>query len=240
MRTVSLVRLSVSTAEVWSRRVTRLRAGLGVAALGLVACVTGHPQPTVNFSGVPQKSVEVSAVEIFQGPPPPRPYQDVGTIEVVCPADAYASGHGGLDIEGSCTMEHALRLAREKLAEVGADGMYAVGTNSMGGGRLTGLTGTAFRYEGGAPRPATRRAPEPAADPTGKPVVIVHGTGTVIAPTVSPASPAVSPAPTPPAAAPTGKIPVEERLRRLQELRDKGLISAEDYEKKKAEILRDL
>ncbi|MFO0574659.1 MAG: SHOCT domain-containing protein [Polyangia bacterium] len=237
MRTVSPVVLSVSTADGWLRRVARLRAGLGVAALGLVACVTGHPQPTVNFSGVPQKSVEVSAVEIFQGPPPPRPYQDVGTIEVVCPADAYASGHGGLDVEGSCTMEHALRLAREKLAEVGADGMYAVGTNSMGGGRLTGLTGTAFRYEGGAPKPVARRPPEPAVDPTGKPVVIVHGTGTVIAPTTSPVSPTVSPTP---AAAPTGKIPVEERLRRLQELRDKGLISAEDYEKKKAEILRDL
>jgi hypothetical protein len=223
-----------------ARRVTlrgQLRAGLLAAALGLGACVTGHPQPTVNFSGVPQKSVEVSAVEVFQGPPPPRPYQDVGTIEVVCPADAYASGHGGLDVEGSCTMEHALRLAREKLAEVGADGMYAVATNSMGGGRLTGLTGTAFRYEGGSPRPATKRAPEPAVEPTGKPVVIVHGTGTVIPPTTSPA---VSPVPSPTPPAPTGKIPVEERLRRLQELRDKGLISAEDYEKKKAEILRDL
>lgn len=215
-------------------------AGLFLAGLGgLVACVS-RAQPTTTFSGIPQKPTDVNAIEVFQGPPPPRPWDDVGTVEVTCPADAYASGHGSLDIEGSCTMESAIKLAREKLAEVGADGMYAISTNSMGGGRLLGLSATAFRYQGG-PRPrAPQPRPEPPVDLSGKPVLVVHGAGgAVTSPTPQPA---VTPAPVPssPGSTAGGKIPVEERLRRLQELRDKGLISPEDFEKKKAEILRDL
>lgn len=211
------------------------------ATLGLTACVTGRPQPTVSFSGVPQKPIEASAVEILQGPPPPRPWVDVGTIEVTCPTDAYASGHGSLDVEGSCSMEQALRLAREKLAEVGADGMYAMTSNTMGGGRLTGLTGTAFRYESPRPQAQPRRPAEPVTDPGGRPMLVVHGAGSGAGTVVAPSSAGTPTAGTSPSAAPTtGKIPVEERLRRLQELRDKGLISPEDYEKKKAEILRDL
>jgi hypothetical protein len=210
-------------------------AGAGLSLVGPVACVTGRPQPTASFSGVPQKPTDVNAIEVFQGPPPPRPWVDVGTVEVTCPADAYASGHGSLDIEGSCTLEAAIKLAREKLAEVGADGMYAISTNSMGGGRLIGLSATAFRYEGG-PRPrAPQPRPEPPVDPSGKPVLVVHGASGAVVP------PSTSGAPSVPSTGAGGaKIPVEERLRRLQELRDKGLISPEDYEKKKAEILRDL
>lgn len=229
------------------RRFLVYAAGVGLwalgasGALGLSACVS-RAQPTASFSGISQKSTDVNAIEVFQGPPPPRPWDDVGTVEVTCPADAYASGHGSLDIEGSCSMESAIKLAREKLAEVGADGMYAISTNSMGGGRLLGLSATAFRYQGG-PRPrAPQPRPEAPVDLSGKPVLVVHGAGGAVTPPTPPPSVTQAPSPSTSSGGTSagGKIPVEERLRRLQELRDKGLISPEDFEKKKAEILRDL
>ena len=54
----------------------------------------------------------------------------------------------------------------------------------------------------------------------------------------APAAPAEPPAP--PASEPCEEGPAEERLRKLQSLRDEGLITPEEYEQKRHEILRDL
>ena len=54
----------------------------------------------------------------------------------------------------------------------------------------------------------------------------------------APAAPAEPPAP--PASEPCEEGPAEERLRKLQSLRDEGLLTPEEYEQKRHEILRDL
>jgi hypothetical protein len=61
-------------------------------------------------------------------------------------------------------------------------------------------------------------------------------------PTVQPAPASAPPAIAAPAVAPADqkKGDVEERLRKLQDLLDKGLITKEEYDKKRQEILNSL
>ncbi len=59
-------------------------------------------------------------------------------------------------------------------------------------------------------------------------------------PPPQPTQPAATPAPQPRAAAGVPKAPPEQRLKQLQELYEKGLLTKDEFEKKRAEILKEL
>jgi uncharacterized membrane protein YdbT with pleckstrin-like domain len=67
----------------------------------------------------------------------------------------------------------------------------------------------------------------------------VRAASPAIAPAAPPAPPVTVPAPVAPPAAPATPTP-DDKLRSLAKLRDDGLITAEDYEAKKAELLQQM
>ena len=73
--------------------------------------------------------------------------------------------------------------------------------------------------------------------------IVDYGTGAVYSLKPNPAVATLS-CPDVPAALPAAQVdtssPPEARLQRLNELRDKGLLSQEEYDRKRAEILQDL
>jgi hypothetical protein len=88
------------------------------------------------------------------------------------------------------------------------------------------------RYQRQAPAPEMQRA-EPMAPRAGSDRVAVYAEGGADAP--APAAPAAPPPPAPAASNPADDLGAT--LERLAGLRDKGLITAEEYEAKKRELL---
>jgi curli biogenesis system outer membrane secretion channel CsgG len=87
-------------------------------------------------------------------------------------------------------------------------------------------------YHQGGPAPVALPAPPPA--PAGGPPPAPAGPATIAPP--APAAPAQA---APPAAT-AAKPSVEERLKRLDELKAKGLVNDQEYKQKREEILKDL
>lgn len=94
---------------------------------------------------------------------------------------------------------------------MGADGIYGITTAAAANGAIVSLVATAFKYQD----------LEPGGQPSARP------------------SEAVRPMPDKSAVPPTAAS-AEERLHQLKELRDKALITAEEYEKRRAEILKQI
>jgi hypothetical protein len=123
-----------------------------------------------------------------------------------------------------------VRLAAKSPDAPGAAPPLVPGDRWLGHERTNWLVFDLATAAASAPRPqavATPAAP-PVAPPAATPPPAV----------VAPPAPAgVSAAPTAPAPSPQDP---EERLRKLKDLRDKGLITPEEYEKKRQEILKGL
>jgi hypothetical protein len=127
----------------------------------------------------------------------------------------------------------SLRLAAKAPDALGAAPPLVPGDRWLGHERTNWLVFDVASAAAPAPQSQAIATP-PAAPPVAPPAATAPPA--VVAP--APAAPAgVSAAPTAPA--PSAQEP-EERLRKLKDLRDKGLITPEEYEKKRQEILKGL
>jgi hypothetical protein len=168
-------------------------------ALATLVSACGPEPPEAYYGGRSVGPAKVwSAMVVFRSTQPDRPHEDLGAVRVSCPSAMERSFGGGAQAIGGCTYEYAVYLAKQKVANSGADGLFGVETSNASNGNVVSLTATAFRFTG-APTPDALRPSGPSTTPS-----------------------------------------VEERLRKLQKLRDDGLITPEDFTRRKAEILKDL
>ena len=215
-----------------------VRAVLACTVVTTAGCTDLNP--SVRYSGLARQTAKpVAALKTFRSGIPDRPYADMGTVEVSCPMEGQRGFWGTVSMEGGCSYGEALQLAVEKAAALGADGVYSVTTSAGGNGNIALLLATTFRYTTDAPVAELRRVPiletqaakNRAAGADDLAPVRLDEVVAVPASAVAPAAPG------PPTAA---KPSVEERLRQLKDLREKNLITADDFEKRKTQILKDL
>jgi hypothetical protein len=175
----------------------------------------GPEAPSVGYSGSTLAVHQPNQVKVYRGTKPDRKFEELGTVDVSCPTAGQASPFGQVDIEGGCTYETAIQMAIEQAARSGADAIFSINTSAGGNGSIVSLTAVAIRFTG-----------EPA------------GVETVTWPTKATAAPAKDkPAQDKPA---QDKSTPEERLKRLKQMVDDGLISPDDYATRKSEILKEL
>ncbi len=180
----------------------------------LAACAAA--EPAVQYGGrMGGPAKDWDSVVVFRSTQPDRPYEDLGTVHVTCPTEMAKAFGGGVEVIGGCSYEYALYLAQRRVGAAGADGLFGVDTSTAGNGNVVALVANAFRFTEASP-PSDSRATSPAA-------------------AQAPASPAPEPV-----QAPTPGQSIEERLRRLQKLRDENLITPEEHDRRKAEILKEL
>jgi hypothetical protein len=186
---------------------------LGIAAsvgVALLAIGCGPEAPSVRYSGSTLAAHQPNQVQVYRGTKPDRKFEELGTVEVSCPTAGQAGPFGHVDIEGGCTYETAIQMAIEQAARSGADAIFSINTSAGGNGSLVSLTAVAIRFSG-----------EPASAEK------------VTWPTKATAAPAQE--------KPTqDKSTPEERLKRLKQMADDGLITPDDYAKRKSEILKEL
>jgi hypothetical protein len=180
-----------------------MRVGRRAFVLLLMAVGGGHAaacaptDPYIRYDGADfgRKAKPVDEMEVLRAAPPAPParYEDLGTVVVTCPSFGTATHIGG------CDYHWAVRLACERAAAAGADGIHTIETATNPSGATISLKASVFV------RLPQRGAAAPAAAPPPKPQ-------------------------------PT----VQERLRQLEELKKAELITPEEYQKKRAEILEEI
>lgn len=160
-------------------------------------------------------------------------FDNIGYVENV---DVKPSQLDPRDAATSATM----RLVAKSPDAMGAAPPLVPGDRWLGHERTNWLVFDLAKVAASAPV-ATPPVAQPAAPPA---AAVPAASPTVVAPTPPPA--VVAPTPAAPAGASAASAPPpapqdpEERLRRLKDLRDKGLITPEEYEKKRQEILKGL
>jgi hypothetical protein len=115
-----------------------------VGVAGAVAGACGPPEPYVRYSGsnFGRQPKPVEAMEIFRTSVPNGRSQDLGTVSVTCPAPARRVL--GAIQAGGCYYEAAVRLAAERAASNGGDGIHAIETDVNGNGGVVSLRATVF------------------------------------------------------------------------------------------------
>lgn len=174
----------------------------------------GPPEPYINYSGLSLAPRTLpSNIQVLRSTTPGRPYRELGTIQVSCPTETKVGAFWSVSTEGGCSYVRAISLAMNRAAGFGADGIFNVEASAASNGNIVSLVATAFRYTAEASEADDRLAELP------------QQSGTL----PQSAKPAES------------KLPViEERLRYLKVMLEKGLISQDEYERRRADILKDL
>jgi hypothetical protein len=141
-------------------------------AVSLSAC--GPPPPYVRYQGdvYQRKPKAVSEIDVLRGEPPETVrFQDLGTVIVTCPSVTEGgggpSGYSAAQV-GGCSYEWAIWSARQRAANVGADGIHTISTAVNGAGVVVNLTTSAFVYlpqHVATPAPTTS-AELPASEPS--------------------------------------------------------------------------
>lgn len=194
-------------------------AGL-LLSLVLVGCATPQ-RPIVGYEGttLPPRHPD-TALYFYRDRHPPRPWSELGMVRVRCPLTIETSP--GLlgpkaDAVGGCGLAQITELMRRKAIEVGADGICMLETSAGSNGAIVAGMATVFKFkpEPPAPRPAPKAAVEDEEDDDEEEAA------------------AAKPAPAP-------KPSVEDRLKELQRLRDRGVITKDEYAQRRAEILKEI
>jgi hypothetical protein len=94
-------------------------------------------------------------VEVHRGDKPTRPYTEMTAIEITCPAKSQVNavvGAGGVaqgtvELTGTCTYDWALRTARTRAGDWGADGIFGIETTVAADGNLVRLLAIPYRYK---------------------------------------------------------------------------------------------
>jgi len=128
--------------------------GRPVFALALAASLSacGPPPPYVRYQGdvYQRKPKDVSEMAVLRGEPPATVrFQDLGTIIVTCPSvtegSGGPSGYSAAQV-GGCSYEWAVWSARQRAANVGADGIHTIAAAMNSAGVVVNLTASAFVY----------------------------------------------------------------------------------------------
>jgi len=193
-----------------------MRAGLIVAALcsmvaGGLGCAPSDPYVRYSGRSIARPLKGRESLPVFKDGPPPAPTENLGTVIVVCPSKTLR-GPGGERLVGGCAYDWAIKEATRRAARAGADGIHSVTTTTNDAHAITNLSANAFLYVAASPARQSTGASAAAAAP-----------------------PPVQP---PPVQPPPEDNSVEARLRRLEKLKADQLITPEEYDKKRAEILK--